>query len=65
MPARFVIEFLTDPPEGARGLSVPAMPVGTPGMEQGEQFDPYDVMLITESGSEVFAEVTSPSDQSA
>lgn len=64
VPAGFVTEFLADPPSGARGLSVPAMPVGTPGMEQGEQFDPYEVMLLTEGGAEVYAEVTSPSDQS-
>ncbi|WP_338748311.1 DUF411 domain-containing protein [Janibacter alittae] len=63
VPARFVVEYLADPPPGARGLSVPAMPVGTPGMEQGDQFDPYEVMLITDKGSSVFAEVTKTSQQ--
>ncbi|WP_435198271.1 DUF411 domain-containing protein [Janibacter sp. GS2] len=64
VPARFIVEYLADPPRGARGLSVPAMPVGTPGMEQGEAFDPYDVLLITEGGSTVFAKVTRASQQS-
>ncbi len=52
-----------DPPKGARGLSVPAMPVGTPGMEQGDRFDPYSVMLITKGEPRVFAKVSSPADQ--
>lgn len=63
VPARFIVEYLTDPPRGARGLSVPAMPVGTPGMEQGETFEPYEVLLITEGGSTVFAKVTKASQQ--
>lgn len=61
--ARFVLEYLADPPQGARGLSVPAMPTGTPGMEQGDQLDAYDVLLLTEGGSRVFATVTEPSQQ--
>lgn len=61
--ARFVLEYLADPPQGARGLSVPAMPVGTPGMEQGDQLDAYDVLLLTRGGSRVFATVTELSQQ--
>lgn len=61
--ARFVLEYLADPPQGARGLSVPAMPVGTPGMEQGDQLDAYDVLLLTRGGSSVFATVTERSQQ--
>lgn len=64
VPARFVLEYLADPPKGARGLIVPAMPVGTPGMEQGDQFDPYDVLLITKTESTVFAKVTKSAQQS-
>lgn len=64
VPARHVLEYLAAPPTGARGLSVPAMPVGTPGMEQGDQFDPYSVMLIADGEPQVFAEVRTPSDQS-
>lgn len=63
VPARHVLEYLADPPSGSRGLSVPQMPVGTPGMEQGDQFDPYDIMLITDGEPEVFARVTTASQQ--
>ena len=64
VPVRFILEYLADPPKGGRGLSVPAMPVGTPGMEQGDQFDPYDVLLITEEEPTVFAKVTKAAQQS-
>lgn len=63
VPARHILEYLSDPPKGARGLSVPAMPVGTPGMEQGDRFDPYSVMLLTDVEPSVFAKVTKASDQ--
>lgn len=33
-----------------KGLSVPAMPVGTPGMEQGERKDPFYVITLPEQG---------------
>lgn len=40
----------------AIGLAVPGMPVGSPGMEQGNHQDPYDVLLVDKSGREtVFA----------
>lgn len=40
----------------AVGLTVPGMPVGSPGMEQGTEFEPYDVLLIKKDGTtEVFA----------
>ena len=35
----------------ARGLLVPGMPVGSPGMEMGEQVDRYDVLLLARDGS--------------
>ncbi|MBI5941138.1 MAG: DUF411 domain-containing protein [Caulobacterales bacterium] len=36
----------------ARGLAVPGMPVGSPGMESPDgQRDPYDVLLIMRDGS--------------
>ena len=47
--------LLEERPE-AIGLSVPGMPIGSPGMEvEGRPADNYDVMLITEGGSSVFA----------
>lgn len=40
----------------AVGLTVPGMPLGSPGMEQGMEFEPYDVLLIKKDGStETFA----------
>lgn len=64
IPARYIHEFLAAPPADARGLAVPAMPVGSPGMEMGERFSPYQVLLLKRDGSaEVFAEVDSPAQQ--
>jgi hypothetical protein len=37
-----------------RGLAVPGMPVGSPGMEQGPP-QPYSTLAFDESGSRVFA----------
>lgn len=40
----------------AIGLAVPGMPVGYPGMEQGVETEPYDVLLIKKDGTtKVFA----------
>jgi hypothetical protein len=33
------------------GLSVPGMPVGSPGMEMGDRFDNYDVLAINKNKS--------------
>ena len=40
----------------AVGLAVPGMPLGSPGMDQGDDREPYEVLLIRRDGStEVFA----------
>jgi hypothetical protein len=40
-----------------RGISVPGMPIGSPGMESGDQVDSYDVVAFGAStGTYVFAE---------
>jgi hypothetical protein len=58
VPARYVTQFLDNPPAGALGLSVPAMPVGSPGMEYKDQFMPYQVLQLNKDGSiEVYASV--------
>lgn len=44
-------------------LSLAAMPTGTPGMEEGSTFDPYEVMLLTNGAARVFADVRKPSQQ--
>lgn len=65
VPPRFVHDFLENPPAQGRGLSVPGMPTGSPGMEMGDRFEPYDVLMLTKSGTDVFARVEDPSDQAA
>ncbi len=64
IPARFVQQFLADPPDGATGLSVPGMPVGSPGMEIGDRLEPYKIWLLKKDGlAEVFAVVSRPDQQ--
>ena len=58
VPAKHVRAFLESPPAGSIGLSVPGMPVGSPGMEVGSKFMRYEVILLNADGSkEVFAQV--------
>lgn len=55
VPAADVRRFLAEAPD-ARGLAVPGMPIGSPGMEMGEHVDRYDVLVFGEDGTtEVFA----------
>jgi hypothetical protein len=49
VPANDIVRLLTDKPDIA-GLSVPKMPVGTPGMEMGERKDPFIVFQFDKSG---------------
>ncbi len=58
VPAKFIKKFLKQKPEGAIGLSVPGMPVGSPGMEYNNKFMPYQVLVLNKDGSsEVYAEI--------
>lgn len=50
VPAEAILRLLKEHPEGARGLAVPGMPMGSPGME-GSRQDPYDVLLLEDSGA--------------
>jgi hypothetical protein len=55
VPADDVKRLLAEKPD-AIGLTVPDMPIGSPGMEAGDKKEPYDVLLIKKDGStEVFA----------
>jgi hypothetical protein len=55
VPAEDVKRLLAKKPP-AVGLSVPGMPVGSPGMEMGSRKDPFQVLLIDKAGrSSVFA----------
>lgn len=53
VPAREIRRLLKERPQ-AVGLTVPGMPVGTPGMDdpayKGRK-DPYDVLLVTRGGA--------------
>ncbi len=64
IPAKFIDQFLANPPAGALGLTVPGMPIGGPGMEMGNRFTPYDILLMNKDGtSTVFASIKSAADQ--
>jgi hypothetical protein len=64
VPAKYIRGFLKEAPENSLGLSVPAMPVGSPGMEYGNKFMPYQVLLLKKDGSvSVYAEVKTYQDQ--
>jgi len=49
VPAEDIARLLTERPD-AKGLAVPGMPIGSPGMEGGSP-DRYDVMLFRPDGS--------------
>lgn len=54
VPATDIRRLLAERPT-ARGITVPGMPMGSPGMEMGGDVEPYDTLLINPDGStEVF-----------
>jgi hypothetical protein len=56
VPADDIRRLLAEAPDTVRGLAVPGMPIGSPGMEMGDRVDPYDVLAIGTSGElSVFA----------
>ena len=58
IPSKQITQFLSEDHPNAIGLSVPGMPLGSPGMEVGDRFMPYDVLILYKDGtSEVYAEV--------
>ncbi len=50
VPPEDIKRLLSEKPT-ALGLLVPGMPVGSPGMEMGEQKDRYDVLLLGQDGT--------------
>ncbi len=55
VPASDIKRLLDEKPQ-IRGLAVPGMPVGSPGMESGEDGEKYDVLAFAGDGSsKVFA----------
>ena len=64
VPSKFIQQFLHNVPPQAIGLSVPGMPAGSPGMEMGDRFMPYQVLLLQKDGSSlVYADVNSYEEQ--
>jgi hypothetical protein len=65
VPAKYIQQFIKQThSQDVIGLSVPAMPVGSPGMEVDDRFQPYRVLLLKVDGSyEIYANVQSYEDQ--
>lgn len=54
VPAADIRRLLAEKPK-ALGLTVPGMPIGSPGMGMGDEVEPYDTLLILPDGrTEVF-----------
>lgn len=57
VPVQDIKRLLAEKPK-AKGLAVPGMPLGSPGMEVPGRSDAYDVMLIgTDGGASVYRHV--------
>ncbi len=54
VPAREIVRLLDERPD-AIGLAVPGMPLGSPGMEQGDAAEPFDVILFAATERRVYA----------
>ncbi len=54
VPASDIRRLLKEKPN-AKGLSVPGMPIGSPGMEQGDQKDRYTTVIFGDEGLGAFA----------
>ncbi len=58
IPSKYISQFLSEKNPNAIGLSVPGMPLGSPGMEVEGMFTPYNVLILFKDGSsKVYAEV--------
>ena len=49
VPAEDIHRLLIERPK-ASGLSVPGMPIGSPGMEMGSNKEPFETLLVFENG---------------
>jgi len=59
VPAAAIRRLLAERPAGVRGLAVPEMPVGSPGMEvPGQAADTYDVIAFGEGPHRPFMRFT-------
>jgi len=58
IPSKYITQFLSEQNPDAIGLSVPGMPLGSPGMEVGDRFTPYDILILYKDGThKVYAEI--------
>lgn len=56
VPAEDIRQLIANAPK-ARGLAVPGMPAGSPGMEMGNRKDHYEVLMFNDKGqTKVFSE---------
>jgi len=58
VPATDIARLLAQRP-AAKGLAVPGMPLGSPGMEHGDRQEPYRVLLWGAGAARTFAEYPS------
>ncbi|MBL6748876.1 MAG: DUF411 domain-containing protein [Nevskia sp.] len=49
VPAEDIKRLLAEKPP-VKGIAVPGMPVGSPGMEQGSEKEPYETLSFTQAG---------------
>lgn len=49
VPAADIRKLLKERP-GARGIAVPGMPIGSPGMEQGDMKQPCETLIVGRDG---------------
>ena len=52
VPAVDILRLLVEQPE-AIGLAVPGMPIGSPGMEMGDERESFDTLLLARDGSAI------------
>ena len=58
IPSQYITQFLSEDNPNAIGLSVPGMPLGSPGMEVEGMFTPYNVLILYKDGSsKIYAEI--------
>lgn len=50
VPAPDIRKLLRERPK-ARGIAIPGMPIGSPGMEQGDRKDAYATLIVDRSGA--------------
>ncbi|MFP8967700.1 DUF411 domain-containing protein [Pokkaliibacter sp. CJK22405] len=63
IPAKVIARFIAEKPD-AKGLAVSGMPLGSPGMEMGDRFMPYDVLVLNHDGStEIYTHIGSAQEQ--